>query len=498
MKLTIYQKLMLGFASIIGIMVISSAYILIALESVSDSAKVTLSSNVRSIDLAKQLQIDLFDEEGYLQKYLISKDQAYYDLFFEVSGRFARNIRALRNAQADPAMQSLVNNIGSTHEYFVMEFSSMRQNPGSVGTIQAVDNWLKALGLQHRTLDHLISLNQLTIGDAMARVESTTRRSSHVALFLVIFSFVGATVIALLIARTITRPIAKLIRGTAKITQGRFDPVIVDTGDETELLARAFNEMGERLMKSNELKAEMMQQISHELRTPLQTILTANEILEGQRLGEINSKQQNLLTSIRDSTNMIAAFSDQYLDIAKVEAGMMTYSLKSLDLGDLVREIVHEMKIVAERNEIALNYSVAQNLPKIKVDPDKICIVLRNLLSNAVKYSLAGGAVHVDVASKGFFLEIQVRDQGVGIPAEAFEHVFTKFYRVRNKAHKKVMGTGLGLAMVKAFVEGHGGNVRVESLEGKGSVFTVELPWDPQSASLNQLPAPADGKLVYD
>lgn len=486
MKVTIHKKILLGFIGTITLMVLSSVYILLELEQVKDAAKITLSSNVKSIDLAKQLKTILYDEEGYAQKFLISQDRMYYDLYLENSGRFDQLLADLQRLQTDENERSLTNNLASTHEWLVSSLVDEIRETGTDGQARLTNRWLDTTELLHRTIDHLIGINQLSIGNAMSNVDTIANRSARVALFLTACTFILALSIAAFIARTITRPISELIKGTARFATASFEPVSVSSEDEISLLADAFNDMGGKLHKMNEYKAEMMGQISHELKTPLQTLLIAHDILETERLGELNEKQRDVLVSIHDSVDMISNFSNQYLDIAKVEAGMMQYAPQLTEIEKIMKKAVDETKLLAERKDVTVHLEVLKGVAPVSVDREKIGIVFRNLLNNAIKYSPEGSEVDVKIARSKFGVKITVSDNGIGIAEEELPHVFTRFYQALNSGKTGSKGIGLGLAIVKAFTEGHGGRVEVKSSLDVGSTFIVELPPAPKELLLPQ------------
>jgi two-component system sensor histidine kinase GlrK len=480
MKLSIYKKMMSGFIAIIVIMVLATTYVLIELHDVTGAAKMTMSANVKSVDHAKQLKTLVYDEEGYAQKYLISEDRTYFDLLMESSRQFDRTCYALSGLQKEEAERAIVNQIASTHQWFANDFRRKRDLPKAADTSRVSEEWHDSFELIHRQLDHLIGMNQLTIGNAMSKVEATTSRSTSIALFLTICTLVLAIVIASLIARTITRPIADLIEGTGRVAKGNFETIEINSNDETAQLAAAFNHMSRQLKKINEFKAEMMQQIAHELRNPLQIIRSSHDLLKRQHLGTLNAKQLKLLSHIDIGAARISAFNNQYLDIAKFDAGMMEYKMVRTDLLEVIEPIISEARLIASSKEIDVNLGVTGNLPKVLVDHEKIRVVFRNLLSNAIKYSPTGKQIDILLSANKFGVRATVRDQGIGIPPEDLPKVFGRFYQARNSGQAKSKGTGLGLALVKAFIEGHGGRVLAQSTLNAGSTFIVELPAAPQ------------------
>ncbi len=478
---------MLGFGAIIVIMIIASTYILLKLNDVSNSAETTLTTNVKAVDLAKQLQDILHDENVDAQKYLISHDETYFSLFIASSRRFDSYLDLLLHAQSDTAWHSLIKNMRRTHETFVAEVQKVRNLQNSKDNLERNSLKVDSMETLSRSLDHLININRGSIENAMSRMKATTTRSAQIALLLIIGTVLVAVSAAFIITRTITRPIDDLIRGTQQIARGNFKQVQVSSNDEIALLVNAVNDMSNKIKDINELRTHMMQQISHELQTPLQVMLSGHDILKNQCSGLLNAEQVQMLDSIRRGIIKLSSFSRQYLDLAKIDSGMMKYHMVWADLLQIVEPLVKDAKLIAEPKNITVEMS-SLPAPKVRVDSKKVSIVVSNLLSNAIKYTRNNGKVMVKVGPCPLGSQVKIQDSGIGISQEELPKIFTKFYQAGNTGRIKSRGTGVGLALVKAFTEGHGGRVYAESTVDRGSTFTIELPVEPeefQSPAIN-------------
>ena len=313
----------------------------------------------------------------------------------------------------------------------------------------------------------------------MTRMKTTTSRSAKVALMLIVLTLLAAISAAFLITRTITRPIDELIRGTEQIAQGKYEPVRVSSNDEIALLVDAVNDMSVKIKNINELRTHMMQQISHELQSPLQVILSAHDILKDQCSASMDAEQLQMLDTIRRGINKLTVFSKQYLDLAKIDSGMMKYHMEWTDLARIIEPLVEDAKLIAASKNITVDFS-AGAAPRVMVDAKKISIVASNLLSNAIKYTKNDGRVRVEIGPCTIGARFKIQDSGIGIAPEELPKVFTRFYQASNVGKIKSGGIGVGLALVKAFTEGHGGKVYAESAVDSGSTFTVELPAAPE------------------
>lgn len=476
MKLTLYRKMMIGFGVIIILMAITNAYIVTELYSVSNTTR-SMTLDGASIDILKELGSILDDEEGYAQKYMISHDPEYATLFSEASQTFSRTLDTLVETAQNPSVLRPIRRIDQSHAWYSDEISSrMKHPPGDSLRMRVPEAGAESDTLDeiHGMLDDLVARQEASVSGKMATVEATALRSAGFALFLTAGTLLVAVTLAFLIARTFTRPIDALVHATENIAHGSYDQITVTSGDEIARLAAAFNRMSASLDEMSTLRAEMMQHISHEIRSPLQTMYSAHYILTSNTRTVLSEDQRRLLVSIKENMDKILNFSDQFLDLSKIEAGMMEYNFVRTDIGTILGPVVEQARINASRKGIRVDLQ-AEQVPQVMADVDKCSTIFSNLLSNAVKYTGEGGSIKVSAAPSSYGVRVSVTDSGIGIAAEELPKVFTKFYRARN-VQSTSKGTGIGLALVKALVESHRGRVGVTSTPGVGSTFTVELP----------------------
>lgn len=252
---------------------------------------------------------------------------------------------------------------------------------------------------------------------------------------------------------------------------------------EVDRLAQSFNGMLERLETSFEAEKEAREQMrrfiadaSHELRTPLTSIHGFLEVLLRGAMHQ-PAQLQKALTSMQSESSRLNKLVEDLLLLAKIDRAPIL-ELKRGRLSDLVLEMEHQLKLLGGKRRVVLE---ADEDVRASFDADKIKQVVLNLFQNAVQHTdPVNGAIHVAVKaeSAGSRAVLLVRDNGIGIPPEHVPHVFDRFYRSESSRTRKSGGAGLGLAITKSIVEGHGGTIRVESSAGEGSVFLVSLPAD--------------------
>jgi PAS domain S-box-containing protein len=230
------------------------------------------------------------------------------------------------------------------------------------------------------------------------------------------------------------------------------------------------------LQEASRLKSEFLANMSHELRTPLNGIIGFSELLVDERPGPLNPKQKEFLGDVLASGRHLLQLINDILDLSKIEAGRMQVSPAAFEPAKAVAEVCAIVAPTARKRNVSIRQRVAPELGSTMLDPQRFKQMLYNLLSNAVKFSHEGGEVEVAVERVAGQLRVQVTDQGIGISDEDQAKLFVEFQQLDSSSTRRYEGTGLGLALTKKFVELQGGSIRVASVLGKGSSFTVELP----------------------
>jgi signal transduction histidine kinase len=226
----------------------------------------------------------------------------------------------------------------------------------------------------------------------------------------------------------------------------------------------------------DEMKNDFVRMVSHELRSPLAAIKQQHAVILDGLAGDLTDKQRELLSRAHAKIQGLLDLINDLLDLAKMEAGYGQMEQVPLDLRQILAELLELLREKATNQRINLRLEMPENLPLIKADRRSMEEIFTNLVSNAINYSPDGGEVTVAAISHGDYLEVLVRDQGIGIEVEEIPKIFDKFYRVKNPKTRQVIGTGLGLALVKGLIEAHRGTVDVESTIGTGTTFRVKLP----------------------
>jgi len=228
----------------------------------------------------------------------------------------------------------------------------------------------------------------------------------------------------------------------------------------------------EQMEKLNKLKSEFVSMVSHEFRSALVGIQGFSELIRDEALEVADIK--NLAGDINNDALRLNRMITEMLEFDRMEAGKIHLELKPLDINLLVEDAVEHARVTTTKHVVT--ESLQPDLPPVSGDADRLTQVLTNLLSNAVKYSPDGGEISIRSRLDGSFVEVAVKDQGLGIPPEFIGRLFGRYERYEDKHAGKIIGTGLGLAITRQIVEMHGGKISVESRVGSGSEFKFTLP----------------------
>lgn len=250
----------------------------------------------------------------------------------------------------------------------------------------------------------------------------------------------------------------------------------------------------QQLRDMDRLKNDFVAMVAHDFRGPLMAIRGYAEVVAEDPALPPATLREFMRTIIDQTEDLNRLASDTFL-ITQMEAGQFQYRWSELDLGPFMLDAV--ARIHTDR---AVAIDVPPHFPRLTGDPERLRQVMTNLVNNAIKYSPEGGAITIRARERApDHLLLEVIDQGLGIPPEQLGRLFRKFERVRSQGHDRISGTGLGLYICRLIVEGHGGRIWVESVDGEGSVFMMVLPLDATRARLaGTLPADLPGESVPD
>ncbi len=320
-------------------------------------------------------------------------------------------------------------------------------------------------------------------------ISDDTRNTAILVGIGLIAGLIGALLLFAGLITAMRRPLEALVDAAGRLAAGdRSTRVEVGGLSETATLGKAFNDMAAELeLEASErdqldrMKDEFVLTASHELRSPLTSVQGFAELLMMER-DSLTQRQVETVEIILDNCRHLVRLLNDLLDLARSDAGRLAIRPRPTRLGPLIEDVVRTLRAQTEASEQTLTEKIDANLPLVEVEPDRIRQILVNLVTNAHEYSPKRASIEVTARVTDAEVEIDVIDDGPGIPPAQMEHIFERFVRGDAGLTQRVGGTGLGLAISKSLVELHGGTISVDSEVGRGSTFKVLLPVAPPGA----------------
>lgn len=316
-----------------------------------------------------------------------------------------------------------------------------------------------------------IMLFSTSIQDVMQRL---TTLQGRMALYFLIAA--GASIaIALILSQIIAKPIVTLTRSIQRMGRGDLSVRVPARGSgEMRRLAEAFNVMAEKLEMLDKSRNQFVSNASHELKTPLATmkILLENIIYQPDMDAAVRT---DFLSDVNREINRLNLIISDLLTLVSMDSKNMRLKRETFKFAQVVKDVAHRLSIVAERRRQQIKLQISDNC-EMYADCAKLTQVVYNIMDNAIKYTPEGGLVRVRLIRMGRDAILTIADNGPGIPKQDLPHIFDRFYRVDKARSRETGGTGLGLSIVNQLVLMHGGTISVQSEEGHGTTFTIELP----------------------
>lgn len=292
-----------------------------------------------------------------------------------------------------------------------------------------------------------------------------------ILLIIALISILSSVGVGIVFSKTLTKPILKTIDATKDIAKGHYGSEIEYKTNITEVseLIESINHLSVSLHEQDRIKKQITSDVAHELRTPLSTLqISVEAIMDG-----IIKMDDNRLKSIHDEILRLTKIVKDLEQLTKIEQ-VSKLELSTFNLNDLINECLVSLEI--KRKEKEIDVKMLGDLLNIEADRNRLYQVFYNLILNAYNYSNDESSLEIEILKKGKEVVIVIKDTGIGIPEESLPFVFERFYRVDESRSRESGGSGIGLTIVKQFIEAHNGNIEVESQLNVGSIFTIILP----------------------
>jgi two-component system sensor histidine kinase BaeS len=287
-----------------------------------------------------------------------------------------------------------------------------------------------------------------------------------------VIAVIGAVFAGIIFAKKISVPVVSVTNITKEISNGNYNKKIDTNEDTTEIaqLVQAVNHMSYMLNEQENIRKRLTSDVAHELRTPVANVSANIEAMVEGALEPDNARLESCYNELLRITDIISDLEK----LRQIENEKLVLERTSVDVKELCESVIQAFKAKLESKQISC--TVNADHVSLMADRNRLYQVMANLISNAIKYTQNGGCINVDVVDNKDFVAISVKDNGIGINESDLPFIFERFYRTDKSRNRTTGGAGIGLAIVKAIVLAHGGEVSVESEEGVGSTFKVVLP----------------------
>lgn len=300
---------------------------------------------------------------------------------------------------------------------------------------------------------------------------SLERRAIIFALTLIIL----IVVFAIYFSKILTKPLKSVVSSIDRLTEGYMEDTVSIKGFyEIERISDSFNQMITRMRKLENSRQEFVSNVSHELKTPITSIKVLADSLLMQEDTPVELYRE-FLVDITDEIERENKIINDLLSLVKLDKTAGDMNISSVNINELLEQILKRLKPIAKRRNIEMIYESFR--PVIaEVDEVKLSLAISNLVENAIKYNIEDGWIRVSLNADHKYFFIKVSDSGIGIPEDAQDFIFERFYRVDKARSRETGGTGLGLSITKNVIQMHRGAVKVYSKEGEGTTFNVRIP----------------------
>jgi signal transduction histidine kinase/CheY-like chemotaxis protein len=449
----------------------------------SEQEKVTrrLVETERSIAGLGGLERVFFLQKTAYLRFVQTRDPQYKEAVRELASKWREEQDRFRQLLNGPNEAAVLEELERAREAWARNWESrLRGSAAEPATVQVEERLSREIELALARLAETKrrqDVDQLAVWAGETR--STFRAMLWISAGLLLIFGIGFARLYLSIAR----PIVEMAEVMHRFRGGDLGARAALGGQgEIRYLEQSFNELASstqgmvaELKRLDEMKSDFISTVSHELRTPLTSIAGYVKLLLGGEVGKLEGAQREFLDVVDSNVARLARLINDILDVSKMEAGKAQIRREPVELGELLRQAVGMMGVLARQKGLEFRFKPAPEPLPLTGDPARLEEMITNLLSNAIKYT-SKGWVELSAERTPYAAVIRVSDSGVGLTRDELDRLFEKFYRARSAISGTEGGTGLGLVIARGWVEAHGGRIAVESEPGKGTVFTVTLP----------------------
>lgn len=472
--MSIRGRFLLWYLILLAVFYLTVGVLFFQLHRAGQTTDRIVNARYRVHSLCGKLLEELLSMEENEKKYQLLKKQEYVRLFEASKSSFLKTLGELETVQGELGEKGSWDSIrGDLSAVAALESSIQEGPPEGMG-------WLpeKVAAALMSKITELRAENQRKVELELRELQISNRAVQRWGLGGLVGSAAAGLIGLVLLTYSVSRPLEALKRAIRSLLQdGPVEAIAVRSRDELGEVARAFNEMADRLRQEERMRSDFIAMLSHEIRTPLTSIAESVNLVEEEVAGAINERQKRLLRIAREEMGRVTELLTQLMRVSRMEAGRVELRQKPLDVAGLIGVCLRRAQPLTEPAGVRIRALVEPGLPRVMADEGQLQQVLLNLLGNAIKFSPAGAEVllRAQMDGNGQGVRFSVQDQGPGIPEEEQSLVFQKYYRIASGPGGQE-GMGLGLSISRHIVEAHGGNMGLESKPGQGSCFYFTVP----------------------
>ena len=445
--------MILGYFSITCLSLVIILFSIYSMNKVCKESDLIIKQIVPKKIFSTEILASLIDQETGIRAYIISENKDFLDPYYRSSKQMQGYYNSLGNLNDAAISSETTSNLKEQMKLIQTFFKQQKTLVDNGKSYEAKLNLNQGKHLVDKfrvTNNILIKDIDLEINSSQSKVESTRKSQQYILTFLGILLTLGNLMFI--------RYIWNFMHGEIKKK----------------------NELNKKLQNLLASQEEFIANISHELKTPLNVIYATVQLFDmyckSGSLDENRSSIIKYISSIKQNSYRLSKLINNIVDLSKIAAGFFELHLSNNNIVEVVEEIVMSITNFADSKRLKIIFDTDVEEKNIACDPEKIERIVLNLISNAIKFSDEGNIIFVEVKDKNEFVEISVKDNGIGIRQQDLNTIFDRFKQVDKALSRNSEGTGIGLSLVKSIVELHGGSIHVESKLGKGSKFTVVLP----------------------
>ena len=481
---SVQTKLLVGFLTIVGLLIILGGVELIALNGINDRTD-DLIRLQRKIAAYRQVQHDTTGQLYGISTALLFADDRMLDAALRQLNQFGYDLDRLEFVAKDEA--TLLGEVREEYGRFIGVVTHVVDLIRSGHVAEARKMQFEQAGpladRLERLTNQLVNLAESDMVSAIDATERTYRTSRIIVSAFAIGSILLALGLGYVISWSLIDPVTEIGARLRRIAAGDFTQrVHIVNRDELSVLAEDLNRTTKKLGKlyrqlaeASRHKSEFLANTSHELRTPLNAILGYTELIQDGIYGDVPPRIREVLERVQSNGRHLLGLINDVLDLSKIEAGQLTLTISDYSVREVVQTVATATESLAAEKKLLLKTEIANNLPAATGDERRITQALLNLVGNAIKFTEVGEVALKATAHDGMF-HLAVADTGPGIALKDQERIFGEFQQVDSSSTRRKGGTGLGLAISKRIIEMHGGRIWVESEVGRGSTFRFTLP----------------------